>query len=365
MMKIAYVIPNLQYGGAQTMLSRLVHGIDMKRFEIAVFVRDDDVENELVNLFEMNRVEIHILGINDTGTKGRSLAYKIRSYITFRKALDSFQPDIVHSHLEMFYSYMYCIFKKRPLVQTVHSSPERIVNLKIKIFTKLLGKNLMYIGCSEYVKDRLKNILTNTKEQITVIYNPIILSEYQLCKKKSEGTFTYLHIARLTKIKNQKLLLDAFKLVYTDNPDSKLVIVGDGEQRDMLKKYVYDLQIETNVFFLGKRDDIPYILREADVYVLSSESECCPMTILEAMAVGVPIVSTNVGGIKEIVKDAGILVETGKAKELAKAMIQMRKDSINRKIMGCKAKQYSANYDVFKIAEEYMKVYEYLHKRNR
>lgn len=156
----------------------------------------------------------------------------------------------------------------------------------------------MLIGVANVVSKRIKKILVSNEGIVQTIYNPIELEKYHR-KNVNVGSFTYIHIGRLTPIKNQTMLLDAFSLVERVLPNSRLLIVGDGGLRDILEQHAAQLAIDDKVQFLGNRSDIPDLLANSDAFVLSSDSEACPMTVLEAMASGVPVIATNVGAISE------------------------------------------------------------------
>lgn len=125
-----------------------------------------------------------------------------------------------------------------------------------------------------------------------------------------------LNIGRLAKQKNQKCLINS--LTKFDSSRFKLVIVGEGELENELKVLVNQLEL-TNVIFLGHRTDIALLLSISDIYVQTSIFEGFPNTLIEAASIGLPIIATDVGASRTVVKDNGILVETHDTKELAQA----------------------------------------------
>jgi len=357
MIKIAFVIPNMSYGGAQTMLARLVKNMDKTKFNVNVFVRDSyigtDFETDLVN----SDVKCTYLDIGENQHHSNKLLHKIKSYHKFSKALNEFAPDIVHSHLDLFYSFLYTIFNKKKHIATIHSQPERITNLRLKLFVKLLSiMNCLYIvGCAKCVTDNAKKMWSVKKA--TTIYNPIECSNYICNGKKSEDEFRYIHIGRLNPIKNQPLLIKAFKEVVTQFPKSKLLIAGDGGEREKLEALCTELGIQERVEFLGSRSDIPKLLSESNVFVLSSNSECCPMTVLEAIASGLPVVSTDVGGVGEITGNAGILVDKGNEAALTEAMVNVQKNTDEYNNMALIAFERSELFDLDIVTRQYEELF--------
>jgi glycosyltransferase involved in cell wall biosynthesis len=125
-------------------------------------------------------------------------------------------------------------------------------------------------------------------------------------------------VARFHPVKDHRTLLDAFRLVAAQRPDTDLLLVGDGVLRQELERQSRELGLSSRVRFLGVRDDVADILRAVDVFALTSVSEAASITLLEAMASGLPVVVTAVGGNPEIVRDGvdGLLAPRGDAKAL-------------------------------------------------
>ena len=150
-------------------------------------------------------------------------------------------------------------------------------------------------------------------------------------------------IGRLTEQKAYEYLLRAFNIVLKDSPNTKLIIVGEGNLRESLEKLSRNLQIEDRVIFTGIRQDIPNLLRLFDVFALSSLWEGQPITIMEAMAAGKPIVVTDVGGNREILGQDkyGLIVPPKQPVALAKAISKVLSDKKLAEKLGNDAKAYS------------------------
>jgi glycosyltransferase involved in cell wall biosynthesis len=126
-------------------------------------------------------------------------------------------------------------------------------------------------------------------------------------------------VGRLDPIKDHLTLFRAFEAVRTVLPEARLLVVGDGPERERLENRAGD-----GVIFLGNRSDVPEILRALDLFILPSLNEGISNTILEAMATGIPIVATRVGGNPELVEDGrtGILVKAGDLQSIASAILR-------------------------------------------
>ncbi len=132
-------------------------------------------------------------------------------------------------------------------------------------------------------------------------------------------------VGRLNWAKDQANLIRAFRLVHEQRADTVLVLIGDGELRSQLQQCAVDENVAASVHFLGDRDDVPELLQGFDIFALSSVSEGYSMALLEASAVALPIVATDVGGNGEIVHDGvtGTLVKARDAAALADALLAL------------------------------------------
>lgn len=334
--RIAYVIPQLNFGGGQTMLARLIKNIDKERFEVCLFVLKKRLNNSIEEDIISTGINCVFLGIDDECKGVKKAIRKARGVFQFFREIRKFNPEIVHDHLDNFYSFIYCIICRTKMIFTIHSWPDRLDFKRMKFYINCLNKRkcLRLIGVSNAVSTRTKEVLLNDTCSVVTIYNPIEIDMYKHEYNRGEHCFQYIHIGRLTSIKNQKLLLRAFEIVCREKNESKLWIVGDGELHDELVEYAQKLSIISNVEFLGNRSDIPELLSKSDAFVLSSFSEACPMTVLEAMASHVPVISTNVGSIEEQVGSNYLLCKSDDPNMLAEKMLLVQCDDglVNRAI---------------------------------
>ncbi len=141
--------------------------------------------------------------------------------------------------------------------------------------------------------------------------------------------------------KGIKYLIESASLLLQSRNDVSFLIVGEGALKEELRKLCVVLKIEKNVIFAGERSNIPEILSLTDIFVLPSLREGLPLTILEAMACGKPVIATNVGGVPEVVKDgvSGILVSPKDPEALHSAMNELLEDREKLKKMGYNGKR--------------------------
>jgi glycosyltransferase involved in cell wall biosynthesis len=167
-------------------------------------------------------------------------------------------------------------------------------------------------------------------------------------------------VARLDPIKNHRLLLKAFRGAFTSREDVQLLFVGDGAERLGLEGEASRLRIQDRVHFLGFRTDIPEILGASDVFVLASNCEGNPMAVMEAMAAGLPVISTAVGAVPELVADGvhGILLLANDSEGFSGAMQHLARTPHLRRAMACRAADKAAKvFSIEHAAASYEQLY--------
>ncbi len=239
-----------------------------------------------------------------------------------KRIINEFQPDIVHTHLSCLPTY-YLAFgsKKRKwkIFHTVHNIAEKDTNRFGDFVKKKLIKknNLTLVGISSKVTDSINNYyqITNTP----TIFNGVKL---QNPKSVSQKDYDFICVARFFPQKNHKLLIDAFAKYLEAHPKSTLLLVGKGETEKEIKQLVKSKNLESNIKFYGYTNDVYPLLLTSRCFVLSSLYEGNPISILEAMDCGLPIIAPNVGGIPDVVKDKtnGLLFEVNNSSDLLRCM---------------------------------------------
>ena len=151
-----------------------------------------------------------------------------------------------------------------------------------------------------------------------------------------KGAPVVVNVGALVNHKGQKFLIDAMAQVRRQIPDAQLVIFGEGDLREPLTRQIHDLGLDKHVLLAGFRDDVLGLTRSADLFVMSSVTEGLGSAVLDAMALGLPVVGTRAGGIPEAVDDGvtGRLVPPGRADALADAIVLMLRDPATRRHMG-------------------------------
>lgn len=257
--------------------------------------------------------------------------FDFKTAIELRKNIVKFSPDIIHSHLNSLVTLLLTglLHKKNifKLFHTIHFAPDRKDQNKLlffldkKIFQKkriipiAITKNLQAIVKKEY---KLRYL-------VPYVYNGIDVQNYSTNISIDDRNFDFISVARLAKIKNHKIMIDAINSLKKDNYSFSLLIVGDGELRSELEDYVKYHGLEQNIFFSGAVQDVKSQLIKSKCLLIPSFSEGNPISILEAMAAGLAIIATSIGGPKDIIEDNvnGFLVDPTNLEYLVKKMSEV------------------------------------------
>jgi len=285
--------------------------------------------------------------------------------------LKKINPDVVHS--QTIQMGLPCFLAKKlfgiPYIVYCHGS-DVYCNWKFKkVISKLVLENAeAAVVVTDSMKNKIKEFGFNIKNIFT-IPNGVELSEFENLSKTDvrkklkidDSENIILFVGTLKTVKGIKYLIEAVKIVKEKGLKIKLLLVGDGEEKEELKKISEKLNLKENIIFVGRIDnkEIPEYMIASDIFVLPSLSEGLPVVILEAMASGIPIIATKVGGVPDIVKDKenGFLVDSKSPTQIAEKILYLLANDDTRKFISLnnfkKAKDYSWNI----VMENLIKVY--------
>lgn len=161
-----------------------------------------------------------------------------------------------------------------------------------------------------------------------IIYNPVDLQEKRGLALRTEKKHRIVSVARLMKQKNQLMLIEAFGQIKKDFPEYSLTIYGDGPFRDELEKRIAELGLSDSVMLPGKVQNVFACIADAELFVLSSNFEGMPNALIEAMCLGLPVISTKVSGATDLIEHGknGMLTDVGDVRKLAECMERMLRD---------------------------------------
>jgi N-acetyl-alpha-D-glucosaminyl L-malate synthase BshA len=203
------------------------------------------------------------------------------------------------------------------------------------------------------------------KNEIRVIPNFVDPDLYSPapCEAMERGPeeIVITHVSNFRPVKRIQDLVYAMRMVVKEAPSTRLTLVGDGPDRHSIEKLIEQLHLGRSVTLTGFRNDVANIFRCSDVGVLCSETESAPLTLLEGMSCGIPMVATSVGGIPEIVQDGvnGLLVPPKQPEELAEAILKLVKNGKLRGKLGAAARgTILERYTAKKVVKAYLETFE-------
>jgi glycosyltransferase involved in cell wall biosynthesis len=314
-MRLLFLVHGLPVGGTEVLVSELARRFRRDGLDVSVGCLDE--VGELGSELSAEGVSVELYS--------RRAGFDARLAARIAGSVRRHRVDVVHAHqyTPYFYGVLAKVLTGVPLIFTEHGRlypdlPSRRRRAFNRMFAPLVDR---ITAVSEDVRDSLWRVEGIAPARVSIVQNGIDLarftprgSEARRVARESlslpSGAPVIGTVGRLDPIKNYPLLLSAFRRLLVRFPEAVLLIVGDGPERQRLESLARESGIEANVRFLGMRRDVDRILPGLDVFVLSSFSEGMPVTLIEAMAAGVPVVATAVGGIPRVIRDGqeGLLV---------------------------------------------------------
>ncbi len=358
-MKILYIIKDLDIGGAQRLVSDLLplikreHEVDLLLFE----------EEDNAFYRKVREAGIRIICQKATLRSPKSIS-RLRKIIR--------QYDLAHVHLfpELYIGALAAIGTKVPLVFTEHSTSNR---RRGKWYLRPLEKWMYHrykkiITISQQTQDALMQWVQakSTDKRFVVIENGINseafdkvdkvtnLQDNESLRQDDKRVCQIIMVSRFVEAKDQETVIKAMSHL---DDSFHLSFVGDGERMPFCQQLVDELGLKDKVSFLGRRADIPVLISKADIGVQSSHWEGFGLTAVELMAAGLPVVATDVPGLKQVVEGAGLLFASGDDSQLAQHIQQLATDGEYYSRVSQACKERSAMYDISVTANRYSALY--------
>jgi glycosyltransferase involved in cell wall biosynthesis len=374
-LKVLHVADKLSLGGStlhgvSTLFSWWLPRFDHERFDVRLCsLRSRDKAGEYL---EGLGIKVYYMG------RGK---YDLRALIDLLDLVKREKFQLLHLH-----GYGSCTFGR--LAGRVLGVPavvhEHMYDPKVPVYQRLADRMLSRstawsIAVSQSVKDFLIYDRSLSEKNLQILYNGAPLSFFSTNTGDADPDLAPIptwkeklgipaenrvvaSVGRLHPVKGLTYFLQAAQQVQKVYKQVTFLVVGDGELMEPLREESRSLGIEENVLFMGYCGNVPSLLKEADIMVISSLSEGIPLTLFEAMAAGCPVVSTDVGGIKEILQDSitGFLVPSKDAAALADRIILLLNNEKLRLSMREKACLASRQYDVSVNVKQLETLYERL-----
>jgi glycosyltransferase involved in cell wall biosynthesis len=357
---VCHIISGDLWAGAEVMISNLLKILCKNRnLNIFVVILNDGRLCE-----ELRNSNIKVFVLDEKKAPFITLSYKIY------KIIKLIQPDIIHSHrykenILSFFNKM--IFNCRKIVTTQHGMPEyfggkrsihHTVVTRLNFF--LMKHTFDRLTCvSNDIKNRLSNLIGIKDEILTVIHNGIkIPAEGKALNP--DGPFRIGTAGRLFPVKDYPLFIKIAYEILKKDQNVRFLLAGEGPDKPLLRELVDKYQIFKNFEFLGHVENMKTFYGELDLYLNTSVHEGIPMSVLEAMAHGVPVVAPKTGGLCEIVEDAksGYLIDSRNPDEFASVCLNIIKNlELHRNLSIEAKKRVGTAFSAEHMAECYYRLY--------
>ncbi len=300
MIRILQMIGSLNVGGSQTMLMNIYRNIDRERMQFD-FVLDHPGERYFAADVEALGGRIYEM----PGFTGRNAGEIRRAWDAFLTAHPEYR--VLHSHVRSYASLYIPVAKRHGLKTIIHSHNTSNgfgarALMKRALQYPLRHQADMLMACSMEAGRWLFGEKACASEKFKFVPNAVDLERFHADEGKRreyrealglEGKFVVGHVGRMQEAKNHMFLLDVFARVHGEEPDSALLLVGDGELRGALREWAQQLGVSNAVYMTGNRNDVPELLGAMDVFAFPSLWEGLPVTLIEAQAAGLPCVISD------------------------------------------------------------------------
>ncbi|MDY3547631.1 glycosyltransferase [Riemerella anatipestifer] len=372
--KLSIITLSMTHGGAEKIISLLLNEL-IKEYEVYLYLFYDNIHYDIP-------AEVHVTTVYKNSSNG--LLRKIFSpFIVFRKYYKFlktekiqtsisflFRANIINGMIKAKNENIYAIMSERNYPSKMYGSS--FLRLKISKFfiKKYYNKADVLFSNSNYINNDLKDNF-DVRVPIQTIYNPIIESNF--IKKYDETDNVILKVVsvgRFDEVKNHYLLMRGIEKLECVN----LTIIGDGYLRGHYKEYIKNNGLVEKVYLPGVSKTVLKDLVDYDVFVLSSNSEGFPNSLLEAMSVGLPVISTNcMSGPLELLNEGeevdiesgcffvakyGILINVGDVEALSQALLYLRDNIEVRKKMSEKSLERAKDFYIENIYSDFVKIIE-------
>jgi glycosyltransferase involved in cell wall biosynthesis len=383
--KILYIIPSLRKGGAERLILDIVNQIiNQKDFEVRLVIFRNEHEYDISGLNDLIRIIPSSVQLSLT-KKWKVNVSELQNFIV------EFKPDIIHTHLfEAELVSRFCEYPKARwfshlhdnMIQLNHLSKSSITKGKItnwyekQVLFKRYKKNGVthFIAISKHTESYIRSV--QSKYPVTLLHNAIDVKRFQKpadFQKSTSNlslepqtsasnlntqplTLNLINIGSFTENKNQQFLMDVIKKLKYKGYRVNFYFLGQGEYLFKVKNKAFELGVQDQCQFLGSVENVEEFLWKSDVYVHAAKSEALGLTLLEAMAAGLPVVTLDGGGNRDLMMNGknGYLIEKQNPKEFADRILEVFQ---NKEISDFNA-EFAKQFDIDTYCEKLVEIYQ-------
>ncbi|MFZ1936723.1 MAG: glycosyltransferase [Thermoguttaceae bacterium] len=365
--RVAHLIWSRQVGGSEMLAASVCSNLDRSRFDPLVLFLNKS-SGTMPDI--LSRLSVPCFGLEMT-----RFSVLLRPLIV-ACTLNRLKVDVLHVHHVSLYRRVALgagLSRVRGIVVTEHAKYSISRSRRLQDASRLAARNA---ACFTTVSADLKNYFVSEvgipADAIKVVINGVDTKRF--CPAQGDSPLRALlpasfqgrvvvSVGRLSEAKDHLTLLRAIKMLVVRNIDLCLMLIGEGEQREVVENAVRELGLQAHVHLLGSRPAVDALLPHADLFVLSSRREGLPIALLEAMACGLPVIATTVGGIPEVMKHGvnGVLVPPENHQSLAEAIeLLLGRPEIASSMRVANRQKALTRHSMEQTAAEYAKLYDHI-----
>jgi glycosyltransferase involved in cell wall biosynthesis len=370
--KILHIIPTLRKGGAERLVLDICNQLySTPNVEIKLICFSD--KNEYPDLAVADYIKVIPSSV--------SLSFAGKNILQIdelREELNSFQPDIIHTHLfEAEIVSRSCYYPKAKWFSHCHDNMKQFENLRLSTFTKktkLTNYHEKRYLIARYKTNGGNNFITisnNSKQYISqtmsefpvhLFHNAIDYNKFNSPNQKntSFAKLNLINVGSLSTNKNQEFLIRVATILKSKKIDFDMVFAGDGIIRRELEILVEQSQLKSDITFLGSINNVENYLWQSDIYLHSAKSEAFGLTLIEAMVSGLPVVTLDGTGNRDIIEQDknGYMIYEQNAELFAQTIIDLWNDKQKYREMSEYAQEYAKQYDIKPYVEKLLVLYQ-------
>ncbi|SMO50363.1 Glycosyltransferase involved in cell wall bisynthesis [Balnearium lithotrophicum] len=353
-MKVVFVVGGLPFGGIENLLFDVSKELIKRNFRFKII----NISGTGSKLQEFLNAGISIINLNKNLKTLKT--YRLDTAFKLRKLLKEISPNIVHSmqFSADYFSRISSLSINTKIITHIHNI-KREHRIERRIFNKFLSlRTNIFLSVSKEVYRIVEKEHNLFSKPHYILYNGVDFSKFKVKTRFRLGSsFKYIVcVGRLVKQKNFDIAIKAFSLIEKELPNTKLLIVGEGNEKEKLKDLAKSLNLSNKVIFTGYRSDVPGILKQSHVLLMPSEYEGLGIAHLEAMYAGLPaVISPNVPS-KEIASNCSFVVPIN-PKDIANAVKKLLSDENLYKELSEKAKETAKNYSIENYVNKLIDLY--------
>lgn len=370
-MKVLHIIPNLSKGGAERLVIDIMKALSNKKeVEAKLIILRNDINYDISDIKDL--VEVVLVKVKLSIFKKNKL-----NVADLQKSISEFKPDIIHTHLfEAEITSRSCYYPKAVWFSHCHDNMIQFKNfsfdtLKNKsTFTNFFEKKYLFsrydanngtqfIAISNNAKEYFENKISGYP--ITLLLNAINFDKFFIEKenKKYSKSIKLINVGSFVDKKNQQFLITIAEKLKEKNIEFELHLLGDGKNIKAIEQKSRTLNLKEHIFFYGNVNNVEEHLWQSDIYVHSATYEPLGLVLLEAMAAGLPVISLDGGGNRDLIEEGknGFMIYEQNPDLFVDAIVKLWQDKKKYQSISKYAQQYAKQYDIKNYVDKLMDIY--------